>query len=876
MNDASSGKECKGNFYGGLRSIRTRYSLMTATFLLLILAVFYVGGRVVLVHLVREAEQQVKDVGLDIARLAYRNAGRMREATAPRVGAFAASLAAGRPAEEVLASGDARDLSFIAGYSMKGELRSAAQRRGGAVERLDAEALRHYAVRIAGWIEHGMDKDRDRSPLGIMRIGGVTHYVTLVRRPDDAINLVIGAPFDMMRFAAQVGESHAAYDVRVKGPNAPVAATARRPPAAEENPFGLAPMLSEALNFYSGGFWKVYSEPFEAVFAVRDISGRAISTIAVSMPQAFARVTGSALGRLTFFVAMAGILLIVPIFWLHGRLFLDPLTRMTGELRYLAERHEDADCPRIEWDGRDEFALLAESVNRLLETISAHTVSLGQLKIRQRALINGVPDALAVFDDRGRLVSVTKQPEEVFPLPGLRAGEPPDGAVYGLGGIAAFAEALSRVFAGAKVEQVRLEDFSAPEASRRHFELRLTKMDEHFALAIIRDDTREFAEHELRLAAERRVLDSLKRESLTLFAAGIAHDVNNVLAVILSTVEATAAAAGNGDDPRLDAVRDAVKRGSAMTRELMAFAGESKMSLVRLKPSFVVHDVQMLVEGVVGPNIDISFDLAPDAPDIDADPNQFWKVIFNIVKNAAEAIGSNPGHIQISTERCEMTAELGATFRSEHPLQPGPGVVISITDDGPGIRVDVLPRLFDPYVSSKSIGRGLGLATVRTIVEAHGGGIRVDSEMNGGATFRIFLPASSQPEPAAPPPAAAAGTLPREVLVVDNDEAILKMCSFLLKTLKVTPHVARDRHESLALLRRLGDRIGAIVLDVNLGGIDTVRLLHSFRLAAPSVRVVVSSGSREEEIRELFAAHPFDAFLAKPYTLAELKASLTG
>ena len=122
--------------------------------------------------------------------------------------------------------------------------------------------------------------------------------------------------------------------------------------------------------------------------------------------------------------------------------------------------------------------------------------------------------------------------------------------------------------------------------------------------------------------------------------------------------------------------------------------------------------------------------------------------------------------------------------------------------------------------------------------------------------------------------AAITGELPAEVMVVDNDEAILKTTSMLLKALGVKPHVARDRHESLGILRRLGPGIGAILLDADLGGIDTLRLLDAFRLASPKTAVVVASGSREEDLRTMFAGRRLDGFLAKPYTLAELKETL--
>ncbi len=221
-----------------------------------------------------------------------------------------------------------------------------------------------------------------------------------------------------------------------------------------------------------------------------------------------------------------------------------------------------------------------------------------------------------------------------------------------------------------------------------------------------------------------------------------------------------------------------------------------------------------------------------------------------------------------------MSPEVSPDFVSEHSLASGDGVLFRVSDDGPGIEPEALRRMFDPYFSSKSLGRGLGLATVRAIVDAHGGGIRVTSVFGRGTTFRIYLPETRLPRNALKTHVPSAGQLPREVLVVDNDEAILRTSFILLKSLGVSAHTAHDRAESLAVLRRRGRGMGAILLDANLGGIDTVRLLEALRAAAPGIRIIVSSGSGEEDIRRMFATAPFDDFLAKPYTLNELKSTL--
>ena len=864
-------------------SIRAQYSLATALFLLMVLGLFYVGGRVVLVHLVREAEQQVKEIGLDISRLAYRNAERAKQKNLVVADALADALARGETSEALLASNEFSRLSLVAVYRPDGTfLSGAAVSRTHGIVPLRPKDLAPYAARLAAWVTaaaHPKDGGQGATAVGILRVMGVSHYISLTAVGGDSPRyVVVGSAFDADSFAAQVNESFGGVDIRMTNRRVDVALTMRDLPkptatGSHSGGFRFEPMLSEALNFYSGGFWDFGGNPFEAVFAIRDIAGNAITMIAVSLPKTFSDVTRAALGRLTFFIAMVGIVLILPVFWFQGRVLLNPLTRMTELIRRLGERHRDIDCPRLEWRGKDEFAHLAASVNKMLETISARTVALTQLEARQRALIEAVPDALAVFDRRGAVASIIKHPEGVAAIPGFNVGETVAKPVYGEKGALDFAEALADAFEKGR-GSVRLSTMGG-----RHFEVRFSRMDEHFTLAVVRDVTREVAEHVKRVAAEERAHDSSKRESLTLFAAGIAHDVNNVLSVVLSTAEAAFADSPNSElETDMDVIRDAVKRGSNMTKELMAYAGESKIRLVRTNSNLIVEDMRMLIEHMTGDNVSVSYSLAKGLPDVDVDLNQFWKVIFNIIKNANESFGGQPGRIVLSTAPLEMTEAKAAEFISEHPLQSETGVLFSVFNDGPSIPPDVLPRLFDPYVSTKSLGRGLGLATVRTIVEAHGGALCVKSRPKHGTTFQIYLPPSHLPKVAEPVERFSAtpegASLPNEVLIVDNDEAILKTCSILLKTLKITPHVAHDRRESLAILRRRPDQIGVVLLDANLGGIDTLRLLDAFRLASPKMRILISSGSSEEMIEKLFANHPFDGFLGKPYSLAELREAL--
>ena len=157
-------------------------------------------------------------------------------------------------------------------------------------------------------------------------------------------------------------------------------------------------MFSEAINFYSGGFWEIGTSQYEAVYAVRDIAGNAITMVSVSIPKTFSSVTQAAVGRLAFFVALVGLVFVLPIFWFQSRVLLNPLTKMTEAIANLGMAHRDTDCPRLEWKGKDEFALLAVSVNRMLETISSRALAVAQSESRQRALIDAIQNADGVYD----------------------------------------------------------------------------------------------------------------------------------------------------------------------------------------------------------------------------------------------------------------------------------------------------------------------------------------------------------------------------------------------------------------------------------------------------------------------------------------------
>ena len=862
-------------FSGPVGTLRTRYSLITAVALLLGLGFCYMGGRIVLSNLVLDVDQEFRQIGSRLSIVAIRH----DEKVAKELSSFAESL---RPQLEQgrVSAFDAVDkmemrtedgparISLVVRLNADGSVRDGFCRNAaGGVCQMKRE-LDLYGDVFVRWKTSLSTRTR-MPPLGIISLFETPYYVAMTALEDGG-SLLTGRRFEESLFVADMQRHLPSMKVKpCKRTSQLIAAT------GHVGPGPLVRLLDSRLRSDVKGDL--------LTFAMVDVLGTPVSVISVMPPRTYAAIAVMALGRYSVLIAFVGILMAVSIFWIQSRLLLDPLSRMTREVTELAAHRIDTDCPRIEWKGRDEFAQLASAFNRMLETISARAVSLANLERSHRALINGLPDAIVVFDALGRLVSISKEADGVDPLPGFVVGETPDGAVFGYPEVDRFVTMVAETLSSGQAGQARLKvqrPKGVPkEFPMRHFEVRLTRMDEHFVLAIVRDVSKEVSEHKLRLEAERKVLENQKRESLTGLAAGIAHDMNNVLSIVLNAAEAEGADPSGDSVKTLETIREAVRRGTSMMRELQTFAGESRMEFMRVSPKLLVGDALQLVSRVVGPNIVLNCDVDSGVSDVDVDVNQFWKVLFNVVKNASEAIGSRPGKIEIAVRPYMMTELTVGEFYCEHSLVPGPGVLFRVSDDGDGIAPDMLGRLFDPYVSSKALGRGLGLATVRTIVEAHGGGIKVTCPPQGGTIFGIFLPAS-RTEPTVsdaksdPSATAAPDMAGGDVLVVDNDKALLKMTSILLKTMRFTPHLAQDRREALDVVRWHAHELKAILLDAHIGGIDTVRLLGAFRIGAPGVPVLVVSGSAEDEIRKLFAPHPYDAFLAKPYTIGELKQAI--
>jgi CheY-like chemotaxis protein len=257
-----------------------------------------------------------------------------------------------------------------------------------------------------------------------------------------------------------------------------------------------------------------------------------------------------------------------------------------------------------------------------------------------------------------------------------------------------------------------------------------------------------------------------------------------------------------------------------------------------------------------------------------ADPGQVAQVVQNLVLNGIQAMGST-GTLVVRTERATIAAG------DPRGLRPGPYALLSVVDGGPGIPPELLPRIFDPFFTTKTSGKGLGLAICHSIVVKHGGHVEVQLPRSGGATFRVLLPAvdaSSKRALPAPPVHSSLPTIAQRILVMDDEAAVRRLLTRLLRPLGYDVVEARDGEEAVlryAEALSASRPFDALIIDLTIpGAMGGVETLGRLRQLDPGVVAIVSSGYSNDPVMASWAEHGFRAVLAKPYVAAELRDTL--
>ena len=380
---------------------------------------------------------------------------------------------------------------------------------------------------------------------------------------------------------------------------------------------------------------------------------------------------------------------------------------------------------------------------------------------------------------------------------------------------------------------------------------------------------------ERKLAAEahqrlqQALQESQRMESIGRLAGGVAHDFNNLLTVILSCAEDLKEGLGPAD-PQLqeDAreIAEAGERARDLTKQLLAFARRQVFASKAVDVAEIVGRSERMLRRVIGEDIRLRVDSAPDLWLAQCDPRQLEQIVLNLAVNARDAMQAG-GELRIAARNFAATAADAQLFPG---MAPGEYVRLSVGDSGEGMSEEVKARIFEPFFTTKQAGRGtgLGLATVYGIVKQSGGHIRVDSAPGRGTTFDICLPrapemagADADAEAALP---GARGT--ETVLLVEDDPVVREVSVRALRAGGYRVVTANSGADAIAAFGRQPVAFDLLVSDVVMPGMSGLELADRLRADAPQLRVLFVSGYAAGVVAPADAMKPGFEFLPKPFT----------
>ncbi len=578
-------------------------------------------------------------------------------------------------------------------------------------------------------------------------------------------------------------------------------------------------------------------------------------------------------------IAMAVVLLMT--LWIGSAITL-PLRRL---MKHFSTGATGDFSVRMDDSARDEFGMLARYFNSFMETLQQfsgslqeevleHRMSLEALREseeRFRLLAENSPDIIISLDQKGYISYVNPVVEKVLGYsPHELAGK-------------SFLVMAREQEAGEYTRQFRkvrngetLVDYIGvlvhKNGSVRHF---------IFCGAPATDGQGNMMGIEgfLKDITERRNLEFQlqqvqKLEAVGTLAGGVAHDFNNILTAIRGSLDISLLMVGQNDPilKNLQQIEKAVTRASDLTRQLLFFSRRQPVEMAPLNLNQSVDNILRIIERLIGENIAITVDLAPDLQPVMADGGNIEQVIMNLMINARDAMPEG-GAIIIRTRN----ATVGDDYVRVHSYaRPGKFVCLSMEDTGIGMDGETVKHIFEPFFTTKEQGKGtgLGLAVVYGIVKKHKGWIVADSRPGEGTVFSVFFPVSAE-EPGKVPGDDA--RVPRdsrgrgeEILVIEDDPSVLAFAGTALQANGYTVLTAASAMEARVMFHEHQDSLDLIFSDVVLPDKNGLDLVSEFESEKQGIRVLMTSGYMDENSLSRIIRDNNHRFLPKPYAMKDL------
>lgn len=392
----------------------------------------------------------------------------------------------------------------------------------------------------------------------------------------------------------------------------------------------------------------------------------------------------------------------------------------------------------------------------------------------------------------------------------------------------------------------------------------LSSFRDHYpAILMVATDTTEQRNLENKLRRTQRL------ESLGTMATGIAHDLNNILTPIVICSGMLRTATENPQcDQYLDAIEKSAKRGADVIKQILTFARGGNGNKSHFSIGIILKEITRMVAETFPKSIECHPHFSSNAWPVFGNATQLHQVFMNLLINARDAMLPDGGRIRISLHNRHITQK-NVSLMSDG--RPGAYLVVEVEDSGMGIRSTDLERIFDPFFTTKQAdhGTGLGLATVRGIIQEHGGFILVKSSFGHGTLFKVFLPAN---------PSAVIEELPsitadqtpqgngETILVVDDEPSIGQMVSEALEKNGYALVRAKDGVE--AIEKYLQHKASMVITDLDMPQLNGISLLRTLKKLEPNLRSICISGSITDEVSEELTKLGVRRMLSKPFQMS--------
>lgn len=376
-----------------------------------------------------------------------------------------------------------------------------------------------------------------------------------------------------------------------------------------------------------------------------------------------------------------------------------------------------------------------------------------------------------------------------------------------------------------------------------------------------------------RKVLQKQLMQAQKMESIGNLAGGIAHDFNNILAAMLGYTEIARdeIAAGSQAASDLDQVMAAGLRAKELIQQILTFSRRTETEKMVIQPAVLVKETIKLLRSSLPATIAIEQQIAGDCGFILADPTQIHQILMNFCTNALHAMEEKGGTLTISLQPKTLT---GSDLRREPGVQPGKFIRLSVADTGSGIAPEIQDKIFEPYFTTKGVGKGtgMGLSIVHGIVKECHGFITCRSTLGEGTEFEVFLPVIADlPPPAAEHPADRQGGNER-ILLVDDEEILAQMGKTALERLGYRVTVTTASAEALAMFREQPDRFDLVITDQTMPGLTGSELARQLLDIRPDLPIILCTGYSSTVSAEQALALGIKGFALKPLAAKEIAA----